>query len=239
MATLRQEFENEAKRLRKVKSEARDAPEEASLDHAKISDMGDTQLSISTLLRQQRQQALDTLNRIEPQQKQMELSREKEMEDLKRENQRLYSENQALQHQIDCSRSESAKVTTAVAPQSAVPTAMTQTASNLMSREFEQIAKYALEFDITGVTTSEIGVLCQVLHTKPCRDNLKRFMQAQVYVATTHPQCLRKIGNGSMGASLLARPAEVKCPWCQRFRFNCVWIVRKMGQWIVGSGTPT
>lgn len=36
MATLRQEFENEAKRLRKVKSEARDAPEEASLDHAKI-----------------------------------------------------------------------------------------------------------------------------------------------------------------------------------------------------------
>ncbi|XEV06144.1 hypothetical protein FSHL1_011431 [Fusarium sambucinum] len=219
-----------------------------SLKRKKINEAGDVsnesgkrdaELSISSLLQQQRQQALDTLTRLEPQQKQLELSREREMEDLKREYQRLCSENQELHSRIDSSRPESAKPTASGgAPLSGTSIIKAGTAFGILSCEFEQVAKHALEFDINGITTREIGVLCQVLHAESCRNNLKRFMQAQACVTTTHHHCLRKVGNGSMAASLLAMPTNTTCPWCQYYRVDCVWIVRKMGKWFIGSGTP-
>ncbi|KAG8669443.1 hypothetical protein FPOAC1_008838 [Fusarium poae] len=156
------------------------------------SGMSDTQLSISSLLQQQRHQALDILTRLESQQKQLELSREKDMEDLKQECQRLRSENQKLHSQIDSSRPASANPTAPGAPLSGASVIQTGTAFGSLYCEFEQVAKHALEFDINGTTTREIGVLCQVLHTESCRNNLKRFMQAQTCVTTTHHHCLRK-----------------------------------------------
>ncbi|KAH6966126.1 hypothetical protein EDB82DRAFT_514777 [Fusarium venenatum] len=211
---------------RKKVDEAEDVPNESG--------KSDAELSISSLL----QQALDTLIRLEPQQKQLELAREREREDLKRECQRLRSENQELQSQIDSSRPENTKPTAPGAPLSGTPIVKAGTAFGFLSCEFEQVAKNALEFDINGITTREIGVLCQVLHAESCRNNLKRFMQAQACVTTTHHHCLRKVGNGSMAASLLAMPTNTTCPWCQYYRVDCVWIVRKMEKWFIGSGTP-
>ncbi|KAL3594459.1 hypothetical protein FPOAC2_08772 [Fusarium poae] len=207
-------------------------------DQVVLSGMSDTQLSISSLLQQQRHQALDILTRLESQQKQLELSREKDMEDLKQECQRLRSENQKLHSQIDSSRPASANPTAPGAPLSGASVIQTGTAFGSLYCEFEQVAKHALEFDINGTTTREIGVLCQVLHTESCRNNLKRFMQAQTCVTTTHHHCLRKVGSGNMAASLLAKPTNTTCPWCQYYRVDCVWIVRKMGTWFIGSGTP-
>ncbi|RGP66783.1 hypothetical protein FSPOR_6378 [Fusarium sporotrichioides] len=140
----------------KVEIKAEDIP--------KDSVVSDTQFSISSLLRQQRQQALDTLNSLETQQKQLELSHEREMEDLKRENQRLRSENQALHSQIESSRSESAKPTASSAPPLDTLDTNTEALSNSTTRQFEHIAKYALDFDIRDNTTREI-----VLHDNPGR----------------------------------------------------------------------
>ncbi|GKT99126.1 hypothetical protein FLAG1_01185 [Fusarium langsethiae] len=213
----------------KVEIEAEDVPKESVVS--------DTQFSISSLLRQQRQQALDTLNSLEPQQKQLELSHEREMEDLKRENQRLRSENQALHSQIESSRSESVKPTASSAPPLDTLDTNTEALSNSTTRQFEHIAKYALDLDITDNTTKEIGALCQVLYDQSCWDNLKSFMTAQADGPKIY-HCLRRISIGDTMTSVSASSTAVRCHWCQNMGLDCVWIFRKMGKWVIGSGTP-
>jgi hypothetical protein len=209
--------------------------------------MSNIQLSVSSLLRQQRKQAIDTPTRLEPQQKQMELSREKEMEELKREKEmeelkreikRLRSENQSLRSENDSLRSESTKAEMVNAPPSGALVATNETlASNYLSQQFTSIVKSALEFDIrslTTITSKELELVCGILHCERRRNALS-FMQAwsEDQITKVHFECLLGASHSTTGSLWRMSNGDLKC--FSHENSDCVWITKKDGQWWVGS----
>ena len=183
--------------------------------------------SVESFLRQQHQELLDAFTRLEAHKNRVVAESEKEINDLKRQNQELRSEVESLR--------------TANIP----PPAAVSQEPNHVARDFDEIAKVALRLNLrtqnTPPSSREIEALSRIFFFFDAHrlSNLEHFMQKAGRINNQHRYCVdviseRPIADGSSPVGWI----EKKRPSCSFHADDdpCVWIVKREGRWVIGRG---
>ncbi|CAG7557949.1 unnamed protein product [Fusarium equiseti] len=179
--------------------------------------------SVESLLREQHQQLLDALTRLEAHNRQDVAESEKRINDLKRQIQELRSENES-HHTTNNSLPE-----LAVVPQEQYH----------LAQQFDRITKIAprLDLRIQEPKGREVEVLFLVLCNDRRLAHLERFLQAAPSQSNRsgHRYCVEEIGEGYKAwTAILGQNGGRSCG--HKTEGDYVWITKREIGWVIGSG---
>lgn len=180
----------------------------------------DTIPSVESLLRQQHQELLDAFTRLEARHKQVVADSEKQISNLKRQNQKLLLENESL-HTATSS-----------------PPAVVSQLPEHLARQLIQIKKVTSKLGLQFHEPKDLEV--EALSFVLCGDYrlrfLKHFLENGPHTPSLAglPYCVDQILRGIQSMAVHGKKGT-SCNG-HKNRDVCVWVIKRENGWAVGSG---